>query len=78
MRRRRLRRKHSAKASLHVHALTKAGTSLKLEIFADKQKIGELVIGRGSLYWWGPRRHTSKRISWSTFSAMMDGLAYGA
>jgi hypothetical protein len=78
MKRKRLHRRHSAKASLRVHELTKAGTSLNLKIYADMQKIGELEIGRGALYWFGRNRKTRKRIPWSKFSEMMDGLAYGA
>jgi hypothetical protein len=69
-------RKHAVKARLNVHELTKAGTSLNLEIFAAGEKIGELEIGRGGLYWWGGRRHRSKRLSWSDFAERMNELAY--
>jgi hypothetical protein len=70
-------RKHSARATLTVHELTRAGSALKLEIFAFHEKIGALVIGRGSLYWYGAKRHKHKRISWSRFAQLMDELAYG-
>ena len=70
-------RRHSVKANLQVLELTKAGTSLDLEIFADKEKLGTIVLGRGSLYWTGANKQRSKRISWSKFAQMMDGLAYG-
>ena len=70
-------KKHSVKANLQVFELSKAGTSLDLEIYASDQKIGTLIIGRGSLYWYGRNRHTRKRISWSRFAEMMDDLAYG-
>ncbi len=69
-------RKHHVKARLNVHELSKAGTSLNLEIFASGEKIGELEIGRGGLYWWGGRRHRSKRLSWSAFAERMNQLAY--
>jgi hypothetical protein len=71
-------KKHNVRASLQVRELTKAGSSLDLEIYASKQKLGTMIIGRGSLYWFGKGRKTkSKRINWTKFSAMMDKLAYG-
>lgn len=70
-------RKHEVIADLRVHGLTKAGTGLSLEIFAEGEKIGHLEIGRGSLNWTGARRQSTKRISWSDFARHMDELAYG-
>jgi hypothetical protein len=67
---------HSVKAALHVHSLSKAGTSLKLIVYAHKEKIGEIVLGRGSLFWRGANRQKQKRISWTRFAEMMDELAY--
>ena len=77
MPRKRSRRKHSVKASFRVMELSKAGSSIELEIYASKEKIGTLEIGRGSLFWYGRSRHKSKRIAWSRFAEMMDELAYG-
>ena len=77
MAKRRLVKKHLVKANLHVMELTRAGSSLDLEIYADKEKIGTLILGRGSLFWFGSKRRISKRISWSRFAEMMDELAYG-
>ena len=74
----RAERKHAVRAQLSVQELTKAGTSLTLEISARGEKIGELEIGRGALYWRGGRRQTRKRLSWSRFAELMDDLAYGA
>ncbi|MEO8193477.1 MAG: hypothetical protein ABI681_06470 [Gemmatimonadales bacterium] len=71
-----LSRRHAVRAQLTVHELTKAGTSLFLEISALGEKIGELEIGRGSLYWKGGKRHTRKRLPWSRFAELMDKLAY--
>ncbi len=71
------KRVHEVHATLSIPRLVRAGSSLDLEIFADEQKLGTLIIGRGSLYWFGRRRSTSKRISWSRFADMMDELAYG-
>ena len=70
-------RKHEVKASLRNGELVKAKSSLRLAVFAEGKKIGELQIGRGSLFWWGHKRKLSKRISWSRFAEMMDQLAYG-
>jgi hypothetical protein len=78
MPRKRSRRKHSVKASFRVTELSKAGSSIELEIYASKEKIGTLEIGRGSLFWYGRSRHKSKRIAWSRFAEMMDDLAYGS
>ena len=57
--------------------MAKARSSLNLQIYADREKIGELEIGRGSLYWYGRHKQKSKRIDWSKFAQMMDRLAYG-
>jgi hypothetical protein len=70
-------RKHEVKADLANFELAKARSSLNLQIYADREKIGELEIGRGSLYWYGRRKQKSKRIDWSKFAQMMDRLAYG-
>ncbi len=48
-----------------------------MQIYADREKIGELQVGRGSLYWFGRSKKTRKRIDWSRFADMMDQLAYG-
>ena len=71
-------RKHAVRAQLSVQELTKAGTSLTLEISARGEKIGELEIGRGSLFWKGGGRQIRKRLSWSRFAELMDTLAYGS
>jgi hypothetical protein len=71
------KRRHEVKAGLSNFDLAKAGSSLNLQIYANREKIGELEVGRGSLYWYGRGRHKSKRINWTKFAEMMDGLAYG-
>jgi len=78
MARQQTRRKHTVKAELRVLGLSRAGSSLDLEIFARRVKLGEIVIGRGSLYWYGRRRQRAKRVSWSRFAETMDELAYGS
>lgn len=42
----RTKKRHSVYANLQVQELSKAGTSLELEIYAEQQKIGHLVIGK--------------------------------
>ena len=76
MPKKRPRKKHSVKAHLQVMELARAGSSLDLEIYEAKQKIGTLIIGRGSLYWYGRNRRIRKRIAWTRFAEMMDRLAY--
>jgi len=70
-------RAHVVRAEFKVHELSKAGTSLLLEIIEHGEKIGELEIGRGSLFWRGGRRQSRKRVRWGRFAELMDGLAYG-
>ena len=77
MGRREPERKHLVRADLKVRELTRAGSSLNLNIYSRHQKIGELAIGRGSLYWWGGKRHRRKRVGWSRFATIMNELAYG-
>jgi hypothetical protein len=70
-------RVHIVTARLSVHELSKAGTSLHVEINARGEKIGELEIGRGSLYWKGGKRQIRKRLRWPEFAERMNKLAYG-
>ena len=69
-------RRHEVKAVVHLPQLAKAGSSLQLELYAEGEKIGELHIGRGSLFWWGRHRHIRKRVDWTRFATLMDELAY--
>ncbi len=75
---RKSRRKHSVHARLNVPELTRAGTSLKLEIFSEEEKIGTLTIGRGSLFWRGGKRQRRVRVDWTRFAQIMDTIAYDA
>jgi hypothetical protein len=68
---------HTVRAALHIPGLSKAGSSLTLLIYAHDEKIGEIELGRGSLFWRGGKRQKRKRIGWSRFADMMDDLAYG-
>lgn len=70
-------RVHEVRAELTNVELVKAKSALKLEVFVRREKLGELEVGRGSIYWRGANRHLRKRIDWTRFAEMMDGLAYG-
>jgi hypothetical protein len=65
-------KKHTVKAHMQILELTKAGSSISFEIYANKEKIGTIVIGRGSLTWTGRSRQYGKRFSWSEFAELMD------
>ena len=49
---------------------------MSLEIFASEEKIGTIIIGRGSITWFGKNRQHGKRISWSKFAELMDQYSY--
>jgi acetyl-CoA carboxylase carboxyltransferase component len=70
-------KKHTVTARVQILDLTKAGSSMELEIFANQEKLGTIILGRGSLTWRGGRRQRDKRISWSKFAEMMDEYSYG-
>jgi len=77
MARRYVNRKYEVKAGLSNFELAKAKSALTLRIYSRGRKVGELQVGRGSLYWWGKYKQTSKRVNWSKFTEMMNHLAYG-
>jgi hypothetical protein len=53
--------------------LSKARTSIEVDLFADDEKLGTLAIGRGSLTWFGNNWRNGRRFSWSNFAAYMEG-----
>jgi hypothetical protein len=65
-------RKHTVKASVSNIDLTKAGSSISLEVFADEEKLGTVELGRGSIRWYGKNKQKPTPISWSRFAAWMD------
>jgi hypothetical protein len=67
---------YEVKAEIHNATLAKAKSALTLQIYRKDLKLGELQIGRGSLFWAGARRQSAKRIHWGRFAEMMDRLAY--
>jgi hypothetical protein len=70
-------RRYEVKAEIENFTLAKAKSALKLQIYSRNEKLGELQVGRGSLYWWGAHRQKEKRVGWARFAEMMDQLAYG-
>jgi len=72
-----LARTYEVKAEISNATLAKAKSALTLQIYRRDLKLGELQIGRGSLFWAGARRQSAKRIHWGRFAEMMDRLAYG-
>jgi hypothetical protein len=70
-------RKFEVKAEVANFTLAKAKSALKLAIYDREEKIGQLEIGRGSLYWTGARRQIEKRLNWGRVAQMLDELAYG-
>ena len=73
----RSKRKHAVNVHLNVFGITKAGTSLDLEIYSEGEKLGQLTIGRGSVNWRGGNRKSVKRIRWPEFAEWMNERAYG-
>jgi hypothetical protein len=71
-----MNRKHEVWAQLKNLELVRAKSSLRIKVWAHGQKLGELEIGQGSLYWWGKHRKKSKRLSWTKFAEKMNELAY--
>ncbi len=72
----RTERKHTVKANVQILDLTKAGSSMEFEIYAEREKIGTIILGRGSLTWFGKKRQHGKRLSWSQFAQLMDEHFY--
>jgi hypothetical protein len=76
-RRKKLVRRHQVKASMQVLELNNAGSSMELEVYEAGEKLGHIILGRGSLTWFGANRQKSKRWSWGSFAKIMNEQAYG-
>lgn len=70
-------RRYEVKAEIANFTLAKAKSALTLEIYSRRIKIGELQIGRGSVYWWGAHKQRAKRLSWGRLAERLNELAYG-
>jgi hypothetical protein len=73
----RVRRAHRVTGSIDNLDLTKASTALTLKLEHNKEKIGELTIGRGSVTWFGRKRKNGVSWTWSEFAAFLDKSGYG-
>jgi len=76
MSKKRTRRKHSVRADMQFLELARAGSSIEFAIYADKEKIGRIIIGRGSFAWYGRNRKKGRRFSWTRFAQLMDKAVY--
>ena len=73
------RKKHAVKAQFQILDLTRAGSSMDFEIYADDEKLGTLSIGQGSINWKkGKKQYWGKKLNWSKFAEIMDRETYGA
>jgi hypothetical protein len=70
-------RKYEVRAALTNFTLAKAKSALTLELYRRDVKLGELQVGRGSLYWSGAHRQKAKRLGWGRIAKMLNALAYG-
>jgi len=68
-------RRYEVRAELANFALAKAKSALTLHIYERDEKLGELQIGRGSLYWWGAHRQKAKRLGWGAVAQELNKLA---
>lgn len=76
MRKKKAVKKHTVWANVQVVELSKAGSAMDFEIYHGKEKLGTIVIGRGSFTWYGKGKQKGKRISWSRFTEIMDEYCY--
>ena len=67
-------RKHDVKAAVKNIDLTKAGTSVSLDVYAESEKIGTMELGRGTIRWYGRHQQTPKTISWTRFAEWMGNI----
>jgi hypothetical protein len=72
MKRKKPPKRHTVRANVRILNLTKAGSSMDFEIYSEGEKIGTVILGRGSLTWYGKKRHKGRRFSWSEFAQKMD------
>ncbi len=65
-------RKHSVRCTIEVPELTKSGSAVRFDVHADGEKIGTILLGRGSITWYGGKRKTGVQISWTKFAELMN------
>jgi hypothetical protein len=69
---RKTKRKFSVQANMKVFELSKAGTSVDFDIFSQGEKFGTLIVGRGSVTWYGHNRKIGRRLTWAQFDRRMQ------
>jgi hypothetical protein len=66
-------KRHEVRVNVRVLELSKAGSGIELEVFAESEKLGEIEIGHGSFGW---RKASGKRgfrrVDWTTFAAWLN------
>ena len=66
-------KRHEVKVKVQVLELSKAGSGIELEVFAEGEKLGEIEIGHGSFGW---RKASGKRgfhrVDWTTFATWLN------
>lgn len=66
--------RHTATANVQLHDLAKAGASIEIRVSRDEERIGRLVIGRGSITWYGRKWKHGRKFPWSRFAEVMESL----
>jgi hypothetical protein len=72
------RKRYSVEASLANVSLARAGSGITLLVFERGRKLGELQVGRGSIFWWGAMKQRRKRLDWRRVAEELNRLAYGS
>jgi len=65
-------KRRQAVRDVQIMELSKSGTSTTLYVQDEAETLGTLVIGRGSMTWYGRKWHKGRRFSWARFAAKMD------
>lgn len=69
-------KRYRVEARIENISLAKTGSSISLEVYGRSAKLGTLQIGRGSIFWWGAKKQTRKRLRWDRVAEQLNRLAY--
>jgi hypothetical protein len=70
-------KKHDVKVRVQALELSKAGSGIELEIFAEGEKLGVVEIGHGSFGWRKASGELGfKRGDWTTLARWMNEKLY--
>jgi hypothetical protein len=70
-------KRHEVKVRVQVLELSKAGSGITLEVFAEGEKLGEVEIGHGSFGWRKGRGKSGfRRVDWTTFANWLNDKLY--